>query len=162
METLIETQPRAAGPPKGWRPASARDVALRVLREMPAASLDAQCRRFDELVTQYPRCQFDANTRAFIALARDIKASRTKASNDETRARRAAKERVIRSEVDAIKRGLLDLVMPNGKAMRDCLGSEVASFGRGYQRIAEKVGADQKVGDALTEKQVARLMGGLS
>jgi hypothetical protein len=52
---------------------------------------------------------------------------------------------------------LLNLEMPNGKRMRYCTGTELASFGKGYQRIARKVGS-KMVGSVLDEKQVRALM----
>ena len=104
--------------------------------------------------------------RCFIVLKRDLKATKTKSKRDDVRTERASEragreQQLIRNKADEIMSRILylDFVMPNGAPMRDCLGAEMASFGRGFQRIAEKVGAAQKVGDALTEQQVADLMG---
>jgi hypothetical protein len=52
---------------------------------------------------------------------------------------------------------LLNLPMPNGKPMRDCLGSEMAGFGPAYAQIAAKVGK-RMVGAVLSETQVRKLM----
>jgi hypothetical protein len=44
------------------------------------------------------------------------------------------------------------------KALRFCLGSEVAELGAAYGRIAERVGADCLVGEVLFERDVAELL----
>ncbi len=48
--------------------------------------------------------------------------------------------------------------MPNSKQLRYCLGREVAAFGDGFARIAEKVPADQIVGCVLVETEVRALL----
>lgn len=53
---------------------------------------------------------------------------------------------------------LLDLTMPNGKAMKDCTGGEMSKFGNRFQRIAEKVGKTKLVGAVLNEEQVKAIM----
>lgn len=53
---------------------------------------------------------------------------------------------------------LLDLTMPNGKAMRDCTGGEMARFGNRFDRIAAKVGKTKLVGAVLNEEQVQAIM----
>jgi hypothetical protein len=167
MQTdTISTSTSASAQKKSWHPTSAREVALRVLKELPTATLETQCQRFDELVSKFPIAQFDANTRAFIALAKSIKRTRSAASNDESRARAAASSRArdeaIRSLAEEIaeraKANILDLPMMNGKVLGDCTGTEVAAFGKGFQRIAKKVGPDRKVSDVLTADEAAKLM----
>jgi hypothetical protein len=162
--TTATTTGRAKRPP----PTSAREIAVQVLREFPSgtSSIEAQCHRFDELISKHPLAQTDANTRQFITLRRDIEATATKAARDEGRARRAvereAREQAIRAEVDRtvdyLKTHLLELGMSNGKPLGDCLGSEVAEFGRGFARIAERVAPDQKVGDVMTNADLAAML----
>ena len=56
---------------------------------------------------------------------------------------------------------LLDLLMPNGKELRDCTGKDCGKLGpkvgKWLWKIAEKVKPNQKVGDALSESQVRKL-----
>jgi hypothetical protein len=87
-------------------------------------------------------------------------ATRSKAKHDEEReARDEAISELADSVAEEIKARILDFVMPNNKPLRDCTGSEVAGFGRGFIKIAEKVGPDQRVGDVLTDKEAADQMG---
>ena len=53
---------------------------------------------------------------------------------------------------------MLDLTMPNGKAMRECTGGEMAKFGNRFQKIAERVGKTKLVGEVLAEDQVKAIM----
>ncbi len=53
---------------------------------------------------------------------------------------------------------LLNLAMPNGKPKRLCTGAEMSKFGKAYERIAERVGKANLVGDALTENEVRALI----
>ncbi len=52
---------------------------------------------------------------------------------------------------------LLNLIMPNGRRMRDCSGVEMGKFGKAYERVAEKVG-QALVGDVLSEADLRLLM----
>lgn len=52
---------------------------------------------------------------------------------------------------------LLDLIMPNGKAMRFCSGTQMAGFGAAYAKIAERVG-EAMVGEVMVEAEVKALM----
>jgi hypothetical protein len=52
---------------------------------------------------------------------------------------------------------LLTLVMPNGKRMADCTGTEMAGFSHAYRRIAQAAGP-KTVGTVLSEGDVRELM----
>lgn len=54
---------------------------------------------------------------------------------------------------------LLDLVMPNGKMLRNCTGKEVAKSGEIFARIAGQIKPNEVVGDVLSEAQVRKLCG---
>jgi hypothetical protein len=58
---------------------------------------------------------------------------------------------------------LLDLVMANGKPLRDCTGAECKALGpkmgAWLTRIGEAIKPNQKAGDALSEEQVRSLYG---
>jgi hypothetical protein len=50
-----------------------------------------------------------------------------------------------------------NILTPNGKKLRACTGEECQHFGGWYQRIAEKIGPTQLVGDVLKEKDLRAL-----
>jgi hypothetical protein len=64
-----------------------------------------------------------------------------------------------------VRSALLDLLMPNGKPLRDCTGGECERYGKAdeqrglwLQRVAAKVGPDKHVGEVLDERQLKALM----
>ena len=52
---------------------------------------------------------------------------------------------------------VLDMLMPNGVAMRYCSGTQMAAFGSAYEKIAERVGAAM-VGEVMVEAEVKALL----
>ena len=58
---------------------------------------------------------------------------------------------------------LLDLMLPNGKTLRDCTGRECREMGEKVGdwllKVSSRVKPDQLVGDALQEADVRRLYG---
>jgi hypothetical protein len=60
----------------------------------------------------------------------------------------------IKAEAEKIT---LDLLMPNGKPLRDCTGDDCAHFGGWYRRLATRVGPLQTVGGVLSEDDVRGL-----
>ncbi|MGY4614783.1 hypothetical protein ACVWZ4_000010 [Bradyrhizobium sp. USDA 4472] len=53
---------------------------------------------------------------------------------------------------------MLDLTMPNGKAMRDCTFQEMAMFGNRFTKLAAMGKKTELVGVKLTEEQVKAIM----
>ena len=68
-----------------------------------------------------------------------------------------ALEQVSRKVSEKIQIALLELTMPNGKALGDCTGSECKQFGGWHAAIAKSVPAKNKVRKHLTEDQVRKL-----
>jgi hypothetical protein len=70
-------------------------------------------------------------------------------------------EKAIETKAQII---LLDWVLPNGKALRDCTGRDCkqmsSKMGSWLQKIAERVKPTQLVGDALEEADVRKLYPG--
>jgi hypothetical protein len=75
------------------------------------------------------------------------------------RAEHQVAEKAVKEIAAKVKAALvLDTLMPNGERLRFCRGSEVAQWGVGFSRIAEKVGPDCLVGEVLCEREAAELM----
>jgi hypothetical protein len=72
-----------------------------------------------------------------------------------------AKETLTAAIDRKVEQRLLDWILPNGKALRDCSGRECREMSRelgsGLARIAEKVKPDEIVGQVLREEQVRKL-----
>jgi hypothetical protein len=73
-------------------------------------------------------------------------------------AHRETETKVVKVAAEKLKEQvLLDLVMPNGIAMRFCTGTQMAGFGTAYQAIAAKAG-DAMVGEVLVESEIKALL----
>jgi hypothetical protein len=54
----------------------------------------------------------------------------------------------------------LEIVMPNGKPLRECYGNEIGQWGSQLFRLARAIGPDQKVGDVFdTDKKLHEFLG---
>lgn len=96
---------------------------------------------YRSLVSEKPAPAVKAKTKAVKAAA--VAAVKTK-----------VKERIV-AEAQAM---LLDIVtLPSGKSLRDSTGKDCAKAGGWLSRIAEKVGANQRVGKALSEAEVRQV-----
>lgn len=85
-------------------------------------------------------------------------------SREEVRASRsdgvAQRERAVAAiKVRAIQMVLLDMVLPNGKPLRDCTGKDCAKAGGWLSKIAGAIKPTDKVGAALNEEQVRKFYG---
>ena len=70
----------------------------------------------------------------------------------------AATQSAVTAIGEAIKRSILDWVMPNEKLLRDCTGAEVRTFNNGFGNIANAVQPDEIVGEVLSVEEAAELM----
>jgi hypothetical protein len=77
--------------------------------------------------------------------------------------RRAASERaaVTRAAIDTVKAKIkgkvLAMILPNGKRLGSCTGTECTEFGGWLARIGERVG-ERRVKDVLSETQILKLI----
>lgn len=130
-----------------------KDLVLRAYIETKHQGEAAFLGRFKLLMRSNPQCHDPVFEHYASAILRNF--LRTKSANLNNEART---KRVRDKAQEYIKMTLLYMLMPNGKLMRDCTGAEMSKFGKGYERIAERVGPDRKVGDVLDEEGVRGLM----
>lgn len=64
-------------------------------------------------------------------------------------------KKIIRAK--AQKMVLMDLVMANGKPLRDCTGRECSKFGGWLNKVAGKIGANGVVGKNLSESDLQKM-----
>lgn len=103
----------------------------------------------NEVLSQWARMKYTtALHAAYPPSSEDLKKQRDK-SRRERKAREKIKGKLIK--------GVLNLVVPNGKHLGDCTGAECMSFGGWFVRVAEKVGPKRLVRDVLSEKQLREL-----
>jgi hypothetical protein len=125
-----------------WEKNNARAVVKEVMDEMPDADSEARFHVF------YARAhQFDTEIyRYFHDNAERALRVRKGESVDRTKAReQAAKD---------LKLFLLDLMLPNGKMLRDCTFSEAGRAGGWYTRLSKCGQPGEIIGATMTEKEV--------
>lgn len=137
--------------------ANPRELLLRLIEQHSNVKKEELFEIFRVEITDEPSYQRAVEWYFFINMYEYAVTSRSRTRDPVERAEAAAR---VRDRVEEIKAQivLLDLTMPNGKAMKDCTGAEMARFGNRYQRIAEKVGKAKLVGAVLNEDQVKAIM----
>lgn len=157
--TFIESTGTGTGARRiSWEPDPARNLLAQIIAEYPDGGDKVWAEQLRERAPE-EGCEFAiylyfAHNHSLV-LKR--KPRRRKYANPSR-----AKMSKVRTRMHA---RLLDLVMPNGKSLRDCTGAECERFGkadeqrgRWLQRVAMEVGADRRVGDVLGERKLKALM----
>lgn len=131
-----------------------RDLVIEVLRLHPDAEVKSQFEKFRALLEDcgddYQRAidwYFFVNMRDYLVSNRNRRLNPVEIASVKIKQREVIEQ--IKAQIV-----MLDLTMPNGKAMRECTGAEMAKFGDRYQKIADRVGRSGVVGEVLNEEQV--------
>ena len=160
MDTIIENSAGAAHVARRST-VSARDLVQEVLKTLPNASRDEQFRQFQHMLADEPEYQRSVDWYFFSNVSDYILGTRKSKKRDErSEERRSAIASAQEALKDSIKQSieLLALTMPNGKPMRECTGREMATFGAGFKKVADMVGAMKRVGDVLNEDGVRAIL----
>lgn len=145
---------------QSWRRSNPRDLLKRMIDEMPGADKSALLSVWRDLIRQPDNEDhldaiieywFSNNYHSLV----DQPRSRLPATKAQHRAAVSATTAVIKER--ATRMVLLDMVMPNGKALRDCTGRDCQRVGGWLSKIAAKIKPGEKVGAKLSEAQVRRL-----
>lgn len=131
-----------------------RDLVIEVLRANPGDEVKSQFEQFRTLLED----SGDAYQRAvdwyfFVNMRDYLVSNRSRRPDPVEIASVKIKQREVIEQIKA-QIVMLDLTMPNGKAMRDCTGADMAKFGNRYAKIAARVGKSGVVGEVLNEEQV--------
>lgn len=131
-----------------------RSLVIEVLKTHADVEVKAQFEEFRRLVEDGGDAYQRAIDWYFFVNMRDYLINSRNRHNDPVE--RTAAKLKHREIIEQIKAQIvmLDLTMPNGKAMRDCTGAEMAKFGNRYQKISARVGKSGIVGEVLNEEQV--------
>lgn len=122
-----------------------------------------------KLITRHPDATRDELEAMYLVKAREVPALVDEAlcrsfDNDLARVQQPARVRSQRpsaADIAATTQRLtvvmLDLIMPNGKALRDCTGKECRQAGGWLTKVADRVGDHGVVGAALDEQEIAAI-----
>lgn len=154
---------------QSWRRANPRDRLKQLMDENPKADKAALFALFrDELRSPDAEEYLDSVVEYWFAnnyhsLVERPAPLREQAERQKRASVAAVKNKVvkrIRHEAQII---LLDMVLPNGKALRDCKGSDCTKLGKKVGGWLAKIGAKVKpnevVGDVLDESEIRKLYG---
>lgn len=134
-----------------------RDLVAAVVKKQPQGTRKELFEEFLALLQDAPEAYQRAVDFYFFVNMHDYMTSNRSRPDSLRKADAIAQ---LAERVEAIKAQIvmLDLTMPNGKAMKDCTGAEMAKFGNRFQKIAERVGKAKTVGSVFSEEQVKEIM----
>ena len=142
------------------------EVLCRLRDGDPIASLDYQFAKWTKAVERDSECHKAVMLYAFRNYwsALDKDAAKSRGTAQERAEAAAGREANLSAGVEKIKEQiktivLLELILPNGKALRDCTGKECAEAGGLFAKIASKVKPTEIVGVVLSEAEVRKLYG---
>jgi hypothetical protein len=122
-----------------------------------------------KLMTRHPDATRDELEAMYLTKARKVpalvdEALRRSFDNDLARIQQPARARPqhppaadIAAATQRLTVVLLDLIMPNGKALRDCTGKECRQAGGWLVKVADRVGDRGVVGATLDEQEIAAI-----
>jgi hypothetical protein len=151
-----------------WRDTDHRPLLRRILADNPKAD-EAKLRAMfleqvmndDDYARSCANYCFDLGMRAWKAPDEQAKEKRQAEKVKRASAVRVAVEKnkeIFKERIKhEVKTAFLQMITPNGKTLAECTGAECVEFGSGFTQIGQRVPANQKVKDILSEKQVAKL-----
>jgi hypothetical protein len=138
-----------------------REVIHDLHRRYPRMGEDRLAQMLAERIEEDRHLLLDASrllVHQIVAVTETRKHQRKAASAPVRAARRVADQAEAKAiAAKARQTIMLDLLMPNGVAMRYCSGTQMAGFGKVYAKIAEKAG-DAMVGEVMVESEVKALL----
>lgn len=170
MTTAIDTGVQGAKR-QTFHKSSPRGALMELINENPSASEDRVLKLFAERVKEgsdedyispiieywfahnYPSLMKGARPPALRVVAREAAVAKDA----------EIQEKVIFRIKEEARMILLDMVLPNGKALRDCTGRECERLGNKVGawlgKVAGKIKPNETVGDVLDEAAVRKLYG---
>jgi hypothetical protein len=147
-------------------PADLRTTVEELRRRHRRADTDELAERLTTLLSEDAALLLECSRFAIqrIGAAIDARVRRQQAapSNRERTARRAADRAQVQEIVEQVKLAVLDMVITTldgePKRLRFATGKELAALGSGYQRLAERIGPDEMLGERMTESEVQALL----
>jgi len=151
---------------QSWEDPNPRDLLLRLIKEHPEkteAGILALFRREvqdnDDYLNPIISYWFANNYLALTAK----KKPKEEVQEEREQIRETAKAKLDEHIEREAKIILLDLLLPNGKVLRNCTGRECAKLGpkvgRWLTKISKQIRPNQIVGDTFSEAQIRRLYG---
>jgi hypothetical protein len=136
------------------------EMLVGIIDAHPSYDLERRFREWSSAIQADDDCLEAALRHTYTNLNAALEAQNRRSVPVQRPARRS-KEEVAASTAEMKERAraslVLDLVMPNGKSLRDCTGAYARKCGGVISKIAAKVKPGQLVGQAITEKQAQQI-----
>lgn len=140
---------------QSYRKASPRDLLKRVMEENARANEQKLQKIFADSVRQ-DEDYIDAIIEYWFANNYRSLVHKPPQATQAVKAERAARVEVVKKTIKAAatRMVLLEMILPNGKPLKDCTGKDCAKAGGWLAAIAGKVKPAQKVGLVLSEEDI--------
>lgn len=142
-----------------------REILKGVMEANPHASVSELCALFEKEVRQDEGAvsvvieYYVSNQSRY--LRQPSTASQVIAAKERRQTIVAVKQKIVAKVERKARMLLLEMILPNGKLLRDCTGKECAALakkmGGWLAKVAEKVKPSQIIGEVLSEADVRRL-----
>lgn len=139
---------------QSWKRASPRDLLKRLIDENPNSSKEDLLKKFSDKVTKN---HLDAIIEYWFANNYNSLTERKAPAPSREQKRAIVEQRKSEIKARAVNMVFLDLVLPNGKPLRDCTGKDCAKAGGLFAKIANKIKPNEIVGKVLSETEVRKL-----
>lgn len=132
-----------------------RDIVVNLLKQYPSLDRTSLFSKFREELKGYDDYQRKVDWYFFVNMHDYLTGSRKGATlSDRISNREEAQRRAATIKQKVVEVILLDLMLPNGKSLRDCTFADCAKAGGFFAKIANKGKPRQVVGDVLSEEQL--------
>lgn len=147
---------------QSWKRANPRDLLKRLIEEQPRADKETLFKAFRDQVRGDDGEDFLDSIIEYW-FANNYHSLTERPSPAPSKAAKRARVEEIKATIKAraAKMILLDMVLPNGKPLRDCTGRECAKAGGWFTKIAGQVKSGDIVGKVMSETQVRKLYSNL-
>lgn len=148
-----------------------RDLLRAVLRENPKDSEAVHKQNFrvyiqqedyreylEDLIDRMLQLEYNNVVRSVFPPTKEKLKETAKVVREDRRTRERDVSDAIKKQEEKIVAKLLDFITPNGKKLRNCTGSQCATFGGWFIKVSKAVKPDQRVGDVLDEEKLKELL----
>jgi hypothetical protein len=165
---MTQYDPHSGSPfAQGARNTSPKEVMFRLRQDNPTSSKSDLIKIFKDEARNDPElddvCVEIAAINAYEAWERLQPSNPCPSKQKETPQQKTTRQQNIKQRAAEIaekitKACILDFIMPNDKALRDCTFREVGKFNNGFAKIAKAGKPNQKIGDVLSPEKANALM----
>lgn len=148
---------------QSWRARNPREILARIIEENPKASRGVILMKVSEELLQPHNAEmidvvieywFSNNYASLLATRSTSSENIQQRREKRSESIRSAKQKISKGIDAIVKIRLLEMIMPNGKPLKECTFAECAEFGNWATRLSAKGNPHEKIGVILNEEDV--------